>query len=61
MSRPFLSYLEREHERLEQELTTLLQQRFPDPLQVARLKKLKLAMRDQISLALPQGAFARAA
>lgn len=49
MSHTFLSYLQREHHRLEEELAGLEQQRFPDQMQIARVKKLKLAVKDRIA------------
>lgn len=48
MSDRFLTYLKREHSRLEEELRTALKSRFPDEVRCARLKKLKLAVKDQI-------------
>ena len=50
MSQTFLSYLNREHQRLEQELAELERQRFPDQTQMARIKKLKLGVKDRIAL-----------
>ena len=49
MSEEFVDYLKREHQRLERELESASQRRFPDQLEIARLKKLKLAVRDQIT------------
>ena len=49
MSDRFIEYLKREHARLEKELESA-SQRFPDQAQLARLKKLKLAVRDQIAI-----------
>jgi hypothetical protein len=49
MSNRFIEYLKREHARLERELESASSQRFPDQVQLARLKKLKLAVRDQIA------------
>jgi hypothetical protein len=48
MSDKFASYLKREHGRLETELQAVLSSRFPDEADCARLKKLKLALKDQI-------------
>jgi len=49
MSNRFLDYLEREHARLEQAIADLLRRPFPDDLEIARLKKQKLLIKDQIS------------
>jgi hypothetical protein len=49
MSERFLHYLKREHERLEESIERERQRPLPDQLQLARLKKLKLAVRDQIA------------
>jgi hypothetical protein len=50
MSQKFLDYLNHEHARLEQEIEMLTkQQRLPDQIGIARLKKLKLAVKDQIA------------
>ncbi len=49
MSQKLLSYLNREHARLEKEIAALMKQRFPDEIGIARLKKLKLAVKDQIA------------
>lgn len=48
MSDHFLNYLKREHTRLEGELRTAAASVFPDQVQLQRLKKLKLAVKDQI-------------
>jgi hypothetical protein len=48
MSERFLHYLEREHERLEQAIATERLRPLADQLHIARLDKLKLAVRDQI-------------
>jgi len=45
---PYLDYLSREHARLEVEIAKELKQPQPDQVQIARLKKLKLAVNDQI-------------
>jgi len=50
MSDRFIEYLKRDHARLEKELESASSQRFPDQAQLARLKKLKLAVRDQIAI-----------
>lgn len=49
MSDKDVDYLKREHERLERELEGASQGRFPDQFEIARFKKLKLAVRDQIA------------
>jgi hypothetical protein len=49
MSERFLHYLKREHARLETLIEGERQRVLPDQLQLARLKKLKLAVRDQIA------------
>ncbi|ATE63173.1 YdcH family protein [Rhizorhabdus dicambivorans] len=49
MSERFLHYLEKEHARLEAAITEQLARLRPDDLEVARLKKAKLAVRDQIA------------
>jgi len=49
MSERFLHYLRREHARLEGLIERERQRVLPDQLQLARLKKLKLAVRDQIA------------
>jgi hypothetical protein len=49
MSQKFLDYLNREHARLEQEIEVLMKRRLPDEIGIARLKKLKLAVKDQIA------------
>lgn len=49
MSERFLHYLRREHARLEDLIERERQRSQPDQLQLARLKKLKLAVRDQIA------------
>ncbi len=49
MSRKFLDYLKREHARLEDSIDRERSRPSPDQLQLARLKKLKLAVRDQIA------------
>ena len=49
MSRKFLDYLRREHARLEDSIERERKRPSPDQLQLARLKKLKLAVRDQIA------------
>jgi len=48
MSDRFANYLRREHGRLETELQSALSSRFPDEKACVRLKKLKLAVKDQI-------------
>lgn len=49
MSAEFVAYLKREHDRLERELDVAMKRRFPDQFEIARLKKLKLAVRDEIA------------
>lgn len=49
MSERYLHYLQREHARLEEAIDRERQRPLPDQLQLARLKKLKLAVRDQIA------------
>lgn len=49
MSERYLHYLQREHARLEDAIDRERQRPLPDQLQLARLKKLKLAVRDQIA------------
>ena len=44
-----MNYLRREHARLEKSIERERQRPLPDQLQLARLKKLKLAVRDQIA------------
>ena len=48
MSEKYLSYLRREHARLEAEIVREMRKARPDELLIARLKKLKLAHKDQI-------------
>ena len=48
MSQKYLSYLRREHARLEAEILRETRKAHPDELLIARLKKLKLAHKDQI-------------
>jgi hypothetical protein len=49
MSDKFIDYLKREHARLESELDQANKQLVPDQMTIARLKKLKLAIKDQIT------------
>ncbi len=49
MSERFLQYLRREHARLESLIDREMARPVPDGLLLARLKKLKLNVRDQIS------------
>lgn len=49
MSERFLQYLRREHSRLETLIDREMARPVPDRLLTARLKQLKLAVRDQIS------------
>ncbi|RYG85416.1 MAG: DUF465 domain-containing protein [Alphaproteobacteria bacterium] len=48
MSQKYLNYLRREHARLEAEIVREARRPRPDELLIARLKKLKLAHKDQI-------------
>jgi hypothetical protein len=48
MSERFIDYLKREHSRLDAELEQANKQIVPDQMLIARLKKLKLAVKDQI-------------
>jgi len=48
VSQHYRCYLEREHERLERALERERSRPQPDQLALARLKKLKLAVRDQL-------------
>ena len=50
MSDKFVAYLRKEHDRLERELDITSRERIPDQFLIARLKKLKLHIRDQIAL-----------
>lgn len=49
MSERFLHYLKREHACLEDSIERERRRLLPDQLQLARLKKLKLAVRDHIA------------
>jgi hypothetical protein len=49
MSDKYIDYLKREHARLEGELEQASRQLVPDQMAIARLKKLKLAIKDQIT------------
>jgi len=49
MSSKHIEYLRREHARLEAEIDRETRQRRPDEVLIARLKKLKLAVKDQIA------------
>ena len=49
MSERFVNYLRREHARLEESIERERQGPLPDQLQLARLRKLKLAVRDHIA------------
>lgn len=49
MSKTLLNYLQREHARLDDEISELRRHRVPDQVRIARLKKLKLAVKDQMS------------
>jgi len=49
MSDRYIDYLKREHARLENELDRANRHMAPNQLAIARLKKLKLAVKDQIA------------
>ena len=49
MSDKFVAYLKKEHQRLEREIEATLKTLRPDDLLLARLKKLKLAIKDEIA------------
>lgn len=49
MSEYYLNYLQREHARLDAEILREERQRRPDQILIARLKKLRLAVKDQIA------------
>ena len=49
MSSKHIQYLRREHARLEAEIDREARRRLPDEILIARLKKLKLAVKDQIA------------
>jgi hypothetical protein len=57
----FLAYLQREHARLDGEVRVEERRPLPDQLLVARLKKLKLAIRDQMAEHSAVGQSSRAA
>jgi hypothetical protein len=61
MSERFLHYLRREHARLQAAIDRELERVLPDQLQLARLKKLKLAVRDQIAEVETSGSNTKAA
>lgn len=48
MSDRYLDYLSREHKRLEDEIREELSKFRPDEFHIARLKKLKLAVKDEM-------------
>nr|WP_187336390.1 DUF465 domain-containing protein [Novosphingopyxis iocasae] len=48
MTDRYLDYLSREHERLENEIRLESKRPRPDEVLIARLKKLKLALKDQM-------------
>lgn len=58
MSDRFFNLLER-HQRIDAELRQTLSRRWPDPFEIARLKKMKLAIKDRLARlgrrAQPQG------
>jgi len=49
MSERYIDYLKREHARLDAELEQANKQIGPDQMLIARLKKLKLSVKDQIA------------
>ena len=49
MSNKFLTYLERDHARLEQLVANEARKLQPSQIELARLKKMKLAVKDQIA------------
>ena len=49
MSETYLQYLRREHARLDAEIDREARRRLHDEVLIARLKKLKLAVKDQIA------------
>lgn len=49
MSSKHIDYLRREHARLDAEIEREAQKRPPDEVLIARLRKLKLAVKDQIA------------
>lgn len=49
MSNRFFEYLEREHARLDAAILTEQAKLRPDEVEVVRLKKLKLAVKDQLT------------
>ncbi len=49
MSSKHIDYLRREHARLEAEIDREARQRRPDEILIARLKKLKLVIKDEIA------------
>ena len=61
MSDQYLTYLKRQHVRLEAEISTEERRPFPDTFSIARLKKLKLAVKDQIAACSADDSRSRAA
>jgi hypothetical protein len=61
MSDYYLNYLQREHARLEDEIREEERRPLPDQLLTARLKKLKLAIKDQMAAHRAVGPSSRAA
>ena len=55
MSKTLSNYLQREHARLDREIATISRHPIPDQFQLARLKKLKLAVKDQLSQLAAEG------
>lgn len=58
MSDRVFHLLER-HQRLDENLRLAQSRRFADPLEIARLKKLKLAIKDRLARLIPNRAIAR--
>lgn len=51
---PFVRRMKLIHARLDAEVTRELKRRFPDSGRIARLKKLKLAIKDQLARTAPR-------
>lgn len=61
MSENYINYLQREHARLDADIQAEQRQKRPDDLLIARLKKLKLAVKDEIAGLLAEPGHTRAA